>query len=177
MRWPETREMSLSKLLSSIYKNVVAGFHERGVERGRQDLQEQIIMSLYCQGAAFVYHMFSLVLADSKQSFRYSNVLRFTPSIPQTRSCKSSLAHETPLPAAFETIVYLHALMLLEKYVNNKLVSTLRNYNSGMWLRYAGQLLLRSWNACTREAERETNRRAKNSTYSTISAHWWLRIL
>lgn len=50
--------------------------------------------------------------------------------------------------------------MRVEVCVPKKLVSTLRNYNSGLHVYYALEVVMKAWNACTGKSELEPSNQA-----------------
>lgn len=59
------------------------------------------------------------------------------------------MAQAMSLPSALDMHLYLHALLFLVEYRQTKVMSTVRNYKSGMQLGYAVQVLLKALNAFT----------------------------
>lgn len=96
-----------------------------------------------------VPYMFCRVFVDTKLVSRYLNGLATSRRYWIHRPRISLVAQAMLRPRAFEMHLYSHALTLLEYCLLTKLMSTVHNYNIGLRLRYAIQVVEKPWIAST----------------------------
>lgn len=85
-----------------------------------QVLFDSVLMDLYYQKDAFVYHIFYLVLADNSVSIWLENVSINTQRIREARPCMLSLAQALLHPVFLEMHEYFHCLMILGTCIHCK---------------------------------------------------------